>query len=148
MVASQSAGVVTLVCPADSEMSRWANDGRSTQYLIVPDIDMLEGMLRNPVVQAAGEVTRVVIDGGAELDRFLLLVATLPDRFAGDILFIRADGSAHFSSRELKTKRTVRTIGKEDVEIYLRWHGLPARPRASYFAEDLYGTPRRAETSQ
>ncbi|HEX6178436.1 MAG TPA: hypothetical protein VF057_08745 [Thermoanaerobaculia bacterium] len=137
-----------MICPADSELSRWTGDARSSNYLIVPDIDMLEGMMRNPVVQAAGEVTRVVIDGGAELDRFLLLIATLPDSFAGDILFIRGDGSGHFSSRELKTKRTVRTISKEEVEIYLRWHNLPARPRSSYVAEDAYGNARRVERPQ
>lgn len=126
---------VTLVCPAESELARWTGDERSRGYLVIPDIDMLDGILRSPVMQAAREVTRVIIDGGAELDRFLVIVATLPESFRGEILFVRGDGSGHLSSRELKTTRTVRTISREDVEIYLRWHNLPARPRASYVPE-------------
>jgi hypothetical protein len=137
----QNSGVVTLVCPAEAEAARWSEDARSHNYLVVSDIDTLEGMLRSPVMQAAGEVTRVIIDGGAELDRFLLLVATIPETFRGEILFVRQDGSGHLSSREVDNLRTVRTISREEVEIYLRWHNLPARPRGSYPSEPAVPPP-------
>jgi hypothetical protein len=124
----------TLVSPALSELERWAEAERSGRCLLVQDPDLLEGMLRSPVMQATGEIVRVVIDGSIDLDRFLHLVATLPDGFNGEILFIRRDGSGHLSTRDLASLRTVKTISDVDVEVYLRWHNLPARPRSSYLA--------------
>ena len=124
----------TLVSPAFSELELWAEAERSGRCLVVQDADLLEGMLRSPVMQAAHEVVRVVIDGSIDLDRFLHLVATLPDGFNGEILFIRRDGSGHLSTRNLASLRTVKTISDVDVEVYLRWHNLPARPRSSYLA--------------
>jgi hypothetical protein len=124
--------VVTLVSPAQSEMARWSDAEREGRCLVIADIDLLDGMLRSPVMQSTREIVRVVFDGGADLDRFLLLVATLPDGFHGELLYIRRDGSGHLSTRELQSLRTVKTISEADVEVYLRWHGLPARPRGSY----------------
>lgn len=123
---------VTLVTAADAELARWTAGEDAGRYMVVPDSDMLESMLRSPVVRATGEIVRVVFDGGIDLDRFLLLVATLPDRFDGEILFIRENGSGYLSTRELTTTRTVKAISEMDVEVYLRWHGLPARSRTSY----------------
>jgi len=100
--------------------------------MVVPDSDMLESMLRSPIVRATGEIVRVIFDGSIDLDRYLLLIATLPDRFEGEILFIREDGSGYLSTRELKTTRTVKAINRMDVEVYLRWHKLPARSRETY----------------
>ena len=133
--------VVTLVCPAETEMARWSAEESAGRFLLVPDVDVLDEMLRSPVMRAAGEVVRVIIDGGADLDRFLFLVATLPDSFRGELLYIRRDGSGHLSTREIQSLRTVRTISDADVEVYLRWHGLPARPRSSYPSERAPGPP-------
>ncbi|MGZ8867287.1 MAG: hypothetical protein ACXW2P_03010 [Thermoanaerobaculia bacterium] len=127
--------VATLVSPGISELARWADAEKAGRCLLVQDVDLLDSMLRSPVMQATREVVRVIIDGSVDLDRFLLLVATLPDGFNGEILFIRRDGSGHLSTRDLKSKRTVRTITDADVEVYLRWHNLPARPRSSYVHE-------------
>lgn len=127
--------VATLVSPGISELERWTEAEKEGRCLIVQDVDLLDSMLRSPVMQATREVVRVVIDGSADLDRFLLLVATLPDGFNGEILYIRRDGSGHLSTRDLKSLRTVRTITDVDVEVYLRWHNLPARPRSSYVVE-------------
>lgn len=128
-------GIVTLVCPAEMELARWSAAEGAGRFLVVRDIEVLDGMLRSPVMRASGEVVRVIVDGGADLDRFLVLVATLPDSFQGELLYIRRDGSGHISTRELKTVRTVRTISEVDVEVYLRWHGLPARSRTTYQPE-------------
>lgn len=127
--------VATLVSPGISELERWSEAEKEGRCLLVQDIDLLDSMLRSPIMQATREVVRVVIDGSADLDRFLLLVATLPDGFNGEILYIRRDGSGHLSTRDLKSLRTVKTITDVDVEVYLRWHNLPARPRSSYVAE-------------
>lgn len=133
--------VVTLVCPAQTELARWSAAESAGRFLLVPDVDVLDEMLRSPVMRAAGEVVRVIIDGGADLDRFLFLVATLPDSFRGELLYVRRDGSGHLSTRELQSLRTVRTISDADVEVYLRWHGLPARPRSSYPSEQAAHPP-------
>ena len=129
--------VATLVSPGISELERWTAAEKEGRCLLVHDIDLLDSMLRSPVMQATREIIRVVIDGSADLDRFLVLVATLPDGFNGEILYIRRDGSGHLSTRDLKSLRTVRTITDVDVEVYLRWHNLPARPRSSYAVEQL-----------
>ena len=124
--------MVTLVNPAETERERWSAAERDGRCLVINDVELLESMLRSPVMQSTREIVRVVIDGGCDLDRYLFLVATLPDSFHGEMLFVRRDGSGHLSTRELITKRTVKTISEVEVEVYLRWHGLPARSRNSY----------------
>ena len=125
-------GFVTLILPAEAELGRWTSAKSAGQYTIVRDIDFLERTLHSAIFQAAGDAARVVIDGGALLDRFLVLVSGLPDSFHGELLFIGRDGSGYLSTRELKTVRTVKNLSPTEVEIYLRWHNLPARPRSSY----------------
>ncbi|HUP48963.1 MAG TPA: hypothetical protein VNA04_09275 [Thermoanaerobaculia bacterium] len=141
---ARSHAVVTLVCPSQTELARWSAAENAGKFLVIPDVNVLEQMLRSPVMQASGEVVRVIIDGGADLDRFLYLVATLPDSFPGELLYIRSDGSGHLSTRELKTLRTVTTINEVAVEVYLRWHGLPARSRSSYPPEEALAPPAPA----
>jgi hypothetical protein len=48
------------------------------------------------------------------------------------MLFVNRDGSGYLSTRDIDVRRTVRSISSSEVEVYLRWLGLPARPRASY----------------
>ena len=139
--------MATLVSPAESELERWSTAERAGRCLVISDIELLESMLRSAVMQSTREIVRVVIDGGTDLDRFLYLVATLPDTFHGELLFIRNDGTAHLSTRELVHKRTVRTISDVELEVYLRWNGLPARPRASYVTEDTE-TPKQRHKEQ
>jgi hypothetical protein len=128
---------VTLVSAAESEFARWNSGTGTGRYTVMRNIDILENIIRNPgSTEMTGESVRVVVDGGIDLDRFLVLVATVPENFLGELLYIRRDGSGYLSTRELKTHRTVKTISEMEVEIYLRWHGLPARPRSSYPPED------------
>jgi hypothetical protein len=123
---------VTLVSTAESELPRWSAGASKGEYTLVHDADLLERALFSPVIQASGEIARVVIDGGMTLDNFLRLASGLAETFRGEMLYIRRDGSGYLSSHELQTQRTVRTLTSPEVEVYLRWHGLPARPRASY----------------
>jgi hypothetical protein len=127
---------VTFVLPDESERARWSAGERAKGYTVVRDVDVLERTLNSPVLQAAGEIARVVIDGGTSMDRFLVLVSGLPATFAGEVLFISRDGAGYLSTRELQTMRTVKTLTSVEVEIYLRWHGLPAKPRGSYTAPE------------
>lgn len=127
---------VTFVLPDEMERARWSAGERAKGYTVVRDIDVLERTLNSPVLQAAGEIARVVIDGGTTLDRFLVLVSGLPATFAGEVLYISRDGAGYLSTRELQTQRTVKTLSSVEVEIYLRWHGLPAKPRGSYAAPE------------
>jgi hypothetical protein len=132
---------VTLVAAADTELARWNAGAQEGQYTVVRDIELLERTLLSPVIQAAGEIARVIIDGGTSLDHFLRLASGLPGNFRGELLFIRRDGSGYLSTRELQTQRSVRTLTAPEVEVYLRWHGLPARPRSSYPAESTPTPP-------
>lgn len=127
---------VTFVLPDEMERARWSAGERAKGYTVVRDIDVLERTLNSPVLQAAGEIARVVIDGGTSLDRFLVLVSGLPATFAGEVLYITRDGAGYLSTRELQTVRTVKNLTNVEVEIYLRWHGLPAKPRGSYAAPE------------
>lgn len=126
---------VTLVAAAETELARWTAGAAKGQYTVVRDMELLETTLLSPVIQAAGEIARVIVDGGTTLDHFLRLASTLPETFLGEMLYIRRDGSGYLSTRELQTQRSVRTLTSPEVEVYLRWHGLPARPRASYPGE-------------
>ena len=126
---------VTLVAAAETELARWNAGAHDGQYMVVRDVELLERTLLSPVIQAAGEIARVIIDGGTSLDHFLRLASGLPDTFRGELLFIRRDGSGYLSTRELQTQRSVRTLSAPEVEVYLRWHSLPARSRTSYPAE-------------
>jgi hypothetical protein len=125
-------GFITFVLADESERARWTAGERSKGYTVVRDINVLEQTLYSPILQAAGEIARVVIDGGTSLDRFLVLVSGLPATFGGEVLYISRDGAGYLSTRELQTLRTVKTLTNVEVEIYLRWHGLPAKPRSSY----------------
>ena len=107
------------------------------------DINALEAMLRDPLSTHTGESVRVIIDGGIDLDRFLVLVSCMPDNFQGELLYIRRDGSGYLSTRELKNVRTVKAITEVDVEVYLRWHGLPARSRKTYEGQSPDARPDR-----
>ncbi len=128
-------GFVTFVLTDESERVRWTAEERVKGYTVVHDIDVLDHTLHSPILQVAGEMARVVIDGGASLDRFLVLVGGLPATFGGEVLYISRDGAGYLSTRELQTLRTVKTLTNVEVEIYLRWHGLPAKPRRSYTRE-------------
>ena len=123
---------VTFVLPSESERARWTADERAKGYTVVRDLGVLERTLSSPVLQSAGEIARIIIDGGTSLDRFLVLTSGLPETFTGEVLYISRDGAGYLSTRELQTVRTARTLTSAEVEIYLRWHGLPAKSRSSY----------------
>ena len=126
---------VTLVSAAESELARWSAGAAKGQYTVVSDTALLEHALFSPIIQASGEIARVIVDGGMTLDNFLRLAGALPDSFRGEMLYVRRDGSGYLSTRELQTQRTVRTLNAAEVEVYLRWHSLPARSRTTYPAE-------------
>ena len=132
MTQRPSADVVTLVSAAESELARWNASARGARYILLDTIELLEDAVRSPRKKADADPIRVVIDGGIDLDRFLMLVASVPETFQGELLYIRRDGSGYLSTRELGTLRTVKSISEMDVEVYLRWNGLPARSRTSY----------------
>ena len=123
---------VTFVSAGASEVSRWNANASTGHYRVANDIDQLESLLREYFFMRKRGTVRVVIDGGIDLDRFLIFVALLPEEFQGELLYVRADGSGYLSTRELGTERYVKAIAALDVEVYLRWHGLPARARDSY----------------
>ena len=137
---SMAAKHLVFVLPNNAERDRWVPGALARQFTIVRDVDVLEATLRSAVVEGGGDTVRVVVDGGAMLDQFLVLVSTAPRTFIGEMLFISRDGSGYLSTRDIDVKRTVRAIAAAEVEVYLRWLGLPARPRASYS-----GVPPRTE---
>lgn len=118
---------ITIVSASDRELARWLDAERAGHCTVVSDIDLLEATLHSPVIQAAGEIARVIIDGGMSLERFLQLTTGLPETFRGELLYIREDGSGYVSTRELQTLRTVKTLAPPEVAVYLMWHGLPAK---------------------
>lgn len=127
-----SSRYLVFVLPDNAERDRWVPGALAREFTIVRDIDVLEATLRSAVVEGGGDTVRVVVDGGAMLDQFLVLVSTAPRTFIGEMLFVSRDGSGYLSTRDVDVKRTVRAISAAEVEVYLRWLGLPARPRASY----------------
>lgn len=141
-------GFLTLVTPGSMELSRWVEHEAEQKFKLVHDLETLELLLHSPLVQAAGDVARVIIDGATDLDGFLRLSTSLPNAFLGEVLYIRRDGAGYLSTRELKTLRTVKNLSPAEVEVYLRWHGLPAMPRGSYPVEPRPGLRPQLKKSE
>ena len=72
------------------------------------------------------DVARLVIDHAATPAEFLELLAMLPPEFAGDVVLL-SSGSAFLSATGRGGNRVLYALTRDDVDFYLRTHGLVAR---------------------
>lgn len=65
------------------------------------------------------DIGRIIVDRAGTSDEFLELLASFPQEFTGDALFIRDDGSGVMSATGRGGGRVVYSLQSDDVRFYL-----------------------------
>ena len=117
---------ITLICHGATAARRdWNLSGdENTRIITLRAFTVLSYALHNGVNELQQDVERVVIDRATTANGFLDLLATLPEGFTGDILFIREDDSAYLSATGRGGDRVLYALKRSDVDFYLGAHGL------------------------
>jgi hypothetical protein len=103
----------------------WRLYSNSPDRVVVTDsFSTLGYMLRRGMKDMNLDVERFVIDRAAPHADFLVLLATIPEDFAGDVLFISEDGGGFLSATSRSGGRVLYALGVEDVRFYLEAHDL------------------------
>ena len=115
---------ITLICHGTTADRRnWNTTGdESTRVITMRTFSILSHALHN----GEQDVERVVIDRATTATGFLDLLASLPEGFAGDILFIGENDNAYLSATGRGGDRVLYALKGNDVDFYLGTHGLLA----------------------
>ena len=92
------------------------------RVILVEAFSMLAWALDN----VRQDVDRVVIDGTASATEYLEFLATLPNTFVGDVLYMRANGNSFLSSTGRGGDRVIYSLAPSDLEFYLATNLLVA----------------------
>jgi len=95
-----------------------------SRIVFVPSFTVLTHAIDNAVHTLGRDVARVIIDRSSTAAEYLELLATLPQEFGGDAMYIRADGSAFLSSMGRGGDRVLYLLTATDVSFYLEMYGL------------------------
>ena len=117
---------ITLVTRAPGSPDRtWdLHPSAPSRIIFVDAFSVLQCALRNAVTEFAEDVERVVMDRASTATQYLDLLATLPQEFLGDVLFVRYDSSAFLSAVGRGGERVLYSLTGEDVRFYLETHHL------------------------
>ena len=75
-------------------------------------------------IELARDVERVIIDRTGSATQYLDFLASLPQEFLGEVMFVRGDGSAYLSSVGRGGHRILYSLSENDVSFYLDTHNL------------------------
>jgi hypothetical protein len=103
----------------------FASDAAS-RIIVVGTFTVLRNALEYSMSELAHDVERLVIDRTATPAQYLELLASLPDEFAGDVLYAREDGSAFLSASGRGAGRMLYNLSETDLQFYLETHDLVA----------------------
>jgi hypothetical protein len=98
--------------------------GGSSRIITTGSLTVLRYALDAAVLEMAHDVERLIIDRTGTPAQYLDLLASLPDEFGGDVLFIRNDGGAFMSSSVRGAGRTMYSLMASDLAFYLETHDL------------------------
>ena len=70
------------------------------------------------------DLERIVVDRAGNADQMLDLLATLPEHFRGDVLYMRNDQSAILSATGRGGDRVLYALRNADIRFYLETHDL------------------------
>lgn len=90
----------------------------------IDSMSVLRFALKASVTDIALDVGCVIIDRAGEGDEFLDLLTELPVEYAGDVLFIRDDGSGIMSANARGGDRVLYALKPFDVRFYLEANNL------------------------
>jgi hypothetical protein len=127
---------ITLVtCPEGRQPDRVWNftSVASSRLIAVGSFAVLPYALEDSMSEQAHDVERLVIDRTATPSQYLELLAALPEKFVGDVLYIQDDGSAFLSAAGRGSGRMLYKLGANDLRFYLEMHDLlmPAMARTA-----------------
>jgi hypothetical protein len=96
----------------------------SSRIISVGSFTVLRYALEGSMSELAHDVERLVIDRTATPIQYLELLASLTDKFVGDVLYIQDDGSAFLSSSGRGSGRMIYKLSPNDLRFYLETHDL------------------------
>ena len=107
----------------------FSNEAQS-RVIVVGSFTVLRYALEGSMSEMAHDVERLVVDRTASPSQYLELLASLPDEFVGDVVYIRDDESAFLSAAGRGAGRVIYTLSQHDLSFYLATHDLvlPAVP--------------------
>ena len=112
--------VTLVVRPTAEEGRNWNLSSYSPSRIIFVDaFTVLQVALDREWHERARDVERIVIDGAGGPLHYLELLSNLSSEFVGDVLFVRADGSAFLSAMGRGGDRVLYSLRAEDVSFYL-----------------------------
>lgn len=98
--------------------------GDSERLTFVDSVHALKSAMGEALENHEFDVERAIIDRSAKAEDFLDVLATMPQEFAGDVLFIRDDGSGFLSATGRGCDRVLYGLASHDVRFYLATHDL------------------------
>jgi hypothetical protein len=90
----------------------------------VDSVNALKYALESAVCDIGLDVGRVVVDRSGNSDEFLALLTSLPAEFAGDVVYVRDDGTGILSATARGGDRVLYALTPYDVRFYLEAHDL------------------------
>jgi hypothetical protein len=97
---------------------------RSQRMAFVDSTNSLRFALGAALYDVGLDVERIIVDRAANAEEFLDLLATTPEEFRGDMLFVRDDGSGFLSATGRGGDRVLYALNGYDVRFYLETHDL------------------------
>ena len=118
---------ITLVNSLDRSRQWCTGDDAPSRIVFGSFFKVIRCTLNGEHHASGDDVERVVIDRTATAAEFLELLAHLSEKFAGDVILIRDDGTAYVSAVGRGGGRVLYALRTDDVRFYLETHGLVAR---------------------
>lgn len=119
-------GRITLIAYEPSKLDHDWNHGASIRGTVafLESSRALRYALTAAVDEVGLDVGRAIVDRTGGADDFLDLLASLPEKFNGDVLLIRDDGSGVLSAMVRGSGRVLYALMTDDVRFYLEAHNL------------------------
>lgn len=89
---------------------------------------LVESMALMKAALSTFDVERIILDRCATADEFLHLLSALPSELAGDVLFMREDGSGFISAIGRGGDRVLYALNCSDIDFYIEMHALTVSP--------------------
>ena len=117
---------ITLVNSLDRSRHWCTGDDAPSRIVFGSFFKVIRCTLDGEHPESGDDVERVILDRTATATEFLELLAHLSEKFVGDVIFIREDGTAYVSAAGRGGGRLLYSLRTDDVRFYLETHGLIA----------------------
>jgi hypothetical protein len=97
---------------------------RAQRVAFLDSVNALRFALGTALYDIGLDVERIIVDRAGNSEEFLHLLAGVPKEFAGDMLFMRDDGSGFLSATGRGGDRVLYALGAYDIRFYLETHDL------------------------